>query len=525
MSIKVFPWLCRAMSVVFASLAAAVVLGAFMACSPASGAELVIATPDEIQGTDVQQVTWDHAVHQLLFEPLFHLAPDLKSFVPGVASEWKMSPDNREIRFTIPQGRKFSSGEPLTATAFKASFERYLEISPYADDYAALNEIKVEGDDIIFSFKASSAPAMLSLSSVYGGAVDAKDAASKGPEQAKSDIESYGPMKVDEWVQGSHIRLVPNENYATFNTLVQNKAPVKMDAITVRFVPDNFTRVQELQAGDVDMIYNVPGERVEALKKDPNIELASSLQSGCSFLNLNPDVPGLSDIAVRQAILRSINKAELVASLSGVAEERYGMLSPSMIGFSREYEDEASKLFSFDPNEAAKLLDEAGYTPGSDGIREKDGVRLDFTFMVAFDIPSAKKMAPVIQAQLKKIGISANIREFERQYVNQACRDKKYDIATRSYVWGDADMLTYLFHTESQYYSYPDIDALIEAGRESPDPAERAKAYAVAQRAVMEKAIAVPLVSDIDYTAYRKSVKGLILTPLKMIFVNDVSKD
>jgi ABC-type transport system substrate-binding protein len=134
-------------------------------------------------------------------------------------------------------------------------------------------------------------------------------------------------------------------------------------------------------------------------------------------------------------------------------------------------------------------------------------------------------MAPVIQAQLKKIGINVNIREFERQYVNQACRDKKYDIATRHYVWGDSDMLTFLFHTEGGYYSYPEIDKLIEAGRENPDPVIRGKAYAVAERAIMDQAIAVPLVSAIEYTAYRKSVQGLLITPLKVLFVNDVSRD
>jgi ABC-type transport system substrate-binding protein len=156
---------------------------------------------------------------------------------------------------------------------------------------------------------------------------------------------------------------------------------------------------------------------------------------------------------------------------------------------------------------------------------ERDGKKLDFTFMVAFDVPTLKQMAPVIQAQLKKVGINVNIREFERQYVNQATRDKTYEIASRHYVWGDADMLTYLFHTESEYFSYPDIDRDIEAGRESPDPELRAKAYAIAQRTIMDKLIAVPLVSEIEYIAYRKSVQGLFLTPMKMLFVNDISKD
>jgi peptide/nickel transport system substrate-binding protein len=487
--------------------------------------EIVIATPEEMQGTDVQQITWDYVVHQLLYEPLFHLSPDMKEFVPGAASQWRMSPDNRELTFTVPPGRKFSNGKSLTAEAYKASFERYLKVSPFADDFAALKEIRADGEDITFSFGSSPVPAMLSIGSVYGGPVEAEDAEAQGQEKAKSNIQNYGPLKVEEWVQGSHIRMVPNENYATYNPLVKNRGPIKIDAITVRFVPDNFTRVKELQAGDSDIIYNVPGEHVETLRNDPNVELFSALQSGCTFLNLNPEAPGLSDISVRLAILRAINREELVASLSGAAEARFGLLSPATIGFSREFEDEAAKTYSYDPEEAVRLLEEAGYTAGPDGVRAKGGVKLDFTFMVAFDVPVAKNIAPVIQSQLKKVGINVGIREFERQYVNQACRDKKYDIATRSYVWGDADMLTFLFHTDSGYYSYPDIDKLIEAGRESPDPTERAVAYAKAERAVMEKAIAVPLVSAIDYTAYRKSVKGLIFTPLKMIFINDISKE
>jgi peptide/nickel transport system substrate-binding protein len=493
--------------------------------APAGAVEIVIAVPDEIQGTDVQQVTWDQVVHQLLFEPLFHLAPDLKSFVPGTASEWKMSNNNRELRFTVPRGRRFSNGEPLTAEAFVASFERYMEISPYADDLTSVESIRSEGDEIIFSFKSSPAPAMVSLSSVYGGAVEAKDAAARGPEESKSIINSYGPLKIDEWVQGSHIRLVPNEHYGTYNPLVTNKEPIKVDAITIRFVPDNFTRVQELQAGDVDVIYNVPGERVASLRNSDGIALHNSLQSGCAMLVFNPDVPGLDDDNVRMAILKSIDRAELVTALSGAAQERYGILSPAMIGYSQEFEDEAKAGYSYDPDAAVKLLEDAGYRRGTDGIMERGGQKLDFTFMVAFDVPTIKQMAPVIQAQLKKVGINVNIREFERQYVNQATRDRTYEIASRHYVWGDADMLTYLFHTESEYYSYPDVDRDIEAGRESPDPEVRAKAYATAQRTIMSKLIAVPLVSEIEYIAYRKSVQGLFLTPTKVLFVNDISKD
>ena len=522
------------MTVKFSTIASRIVRGKLLfllmaalvgICAVSAGAvEVVIATPEEIQGTDIQQVTWDNVVHQLLFEPLFYLAPDMKTFVPAAASKWEMSEDGRVLSFEVPQGRKFSNGEPLTAEAFQKSVERYLEICEYADDLAALDKTQVEGDTLNFIFKASPAPSMLSMGSVFGGAVEVKDAEKQGQDKSKSNINSYGPMKTDRWVQGSHIRLVPNPDYYTFNPLVENKGPIKVDAITIRFIPDSFTRVKELQAGDVDMIYNVPGERVAALSKDPNIVLHSSLQNGCDLLYINPEVTGLSDVRVRRAMNLAINREELVAALADTAEPRYGLISPAMIGYSAEYEAEAAKQFAYNQKEAEALLEEAGYTMGKDGIRTDGKTKLEFTMQVAFDIPSAKKTAPVIQAQLKKIGIALNLREFERIYVNRACRDKKYEIATRSYIWADSDILTFLFHTDSGYFSFSDVDELIEAGRVDPNPEVRAVAYAEAQRAIMDKAIVIPTVSNMDYTAYRKSLTGIILTPIKTIFINDIAK-
>lgn len=125
---------------------------------------------------------------------------------------------------------------------------------------------------------------------------------------------------------------------------------------------------------------------------------------------------------------------------------------------------------------------------------------------------------------MKKVGINLNIREFEDQYVKQTARDRKNQISMRHYTWPDGDMLTWLAHTDSGYFNYPDIDKLIEAGRESADPEVRAKVYALAEKAIMERGIIVPLVSNIDYTAYRKSLKGIVFTPL-FTFLNDAKKD
>jgi peptide/nickel transport system substrate-binding protein len=491
----------------------------------ASAINVTLAVAEELQGIDVQQINWEYHPHELIYEPLFHLDPSTNAFVPALASAWKMT-DNNELVFTVPSdGRKFSNGAPLTPEAVKASFERYLKISPYADDLAAVKSVRVEGNDVIMACDSSPVPAMVSISTGYGGIVDVAEAVEKGDEAVKSNIATFGPFKVDEWVQGSHLRLVPNENFKTFNPLVKNRGPItEIDSVTIRFIPDNFTRISELLAGDVDVAYSVPSERVEALKKDENIGLNSKLQTGADILYIQPSAKGLTDLNVRLAVLRAIDRKELVAALSGVAEERYGILSPSMIGFSKEFEEEAAKAYSFDPEAAAKLLDDAGYVPGPDGIRAKGDEKLDFTFLVPFDMPSLKTMAPVVQSQLKKVGINLNIREFEDQYVKQTARDKKNEISMRHYSWPDSDMLTWLAHTDSGYYSYPDVDKLIEDGRVSADPDVRAKAYTLAERAIMEKGIIVPLVSVIQYTAYRKDLKNFLITPL-FTFLNDVTRD
>jgi ABC-type transport system substrate-binding protein len=507
------------------------ILFVFMICSvlfaaaPGSAIDITLATPVEMQGIDVQQINWEYQPHELIYEPLFHLDPDTNAFVPALASAWKLT-DKNELIFTIPRdGRKFSNGQPLTPEAVKASFARYLKISPYADDLAAVESIRVEGDDVIFTCNSSPVPAMVSISTGYGGIVDVAEAEAKGDEAVKSDIATFGPFKVEEWVQGSHLKIVPNENFGTFNPMVKHKGPIEnIESVTIRFIPDNFTRVRELQSGEVDIMYDVPSERVETLKNDPNIGLHTKLQTGADILYIQPSAKGLTDLDVRLAILHAIDRKELVTSLSGVAEERFGILSPTMIGFSKEFEEEAAKNYSYDPDEAARLLDKAGYKLGADGIRAKGDEKLDFTFLVPFDLPTLKTMAPVIQSQLKKVGINLNIREFEDQYVKQTARDKKNEISMRHYSWPDGDMLTWIAHTDSNYYSYADVDKAIEAGRESSDPDVRAKSYATAERAIMEKGIVIPLVSNIEYTAYRKSLENVVITPL-FIFLNDAVKN
>jgi len=488
-------------------------------------AELVFATPEEIEGTDIQQIEWENVVHMLVSVPMIRFNPDMSQALPFMVSDYALSDDGKTMRLTIPEGLTFSSGNPLTAEAVKASFDRYLKISPYATDLEALDHMTVEGNVLVMHWKAPPIPALVSLASAYGGLIDAKAAAQASAEAFNRKVVAYGPMMVDEWVQGSHIVLKRNPNFKSTYPLAKNKGASAIDKIIVRFIPDDFTRVTEIQSGNVDAIWRVPLENVEELKADDNLALHSYLQAGCVMFYVNPEAPNLTDARVRRALQKGVNRAELVAVLANNATVRHGIMSPSMAGFSQKYEDQFAKEYSYDLAAAGALLDEAGWkdTDG-DGIRDKDGQKLTLTAMIGTDYPSSKKTGPVVQAHYKKLGIDLKLREFEGKYIKQAVRDKKFDLGARRYQWADGDMLTYLFHTDSNNYSYPDIDELVNKGRYELDPVKRAEIYGQAQALILEKGLAVPLVTNVNYVAVRKDVGGFALAVDGMPYVTDYNK-
>jgi len=489
--------------------------------------ELIIAMHEEIRGTDIQQIGRSTVVHSLLFEPPFRFTRDMNSIEPGFVSGFSLSKDGKTLRLTIADGLTFSNGIPLTPEAIKASYERYLKVSPYASDFKSLYDITIENNDVVMHWKNPPVPVLVVLASAFGGVVDVTTANKVGEEKFNRNVVAYGPMVVDEWVQGSHITLKRNPNFRTYFPEFKNKGPMNIDKVTVRFIPDDFIRVTEIKSGSTDIIYGVPLENVEELKADPDIELHRNLQTGCMMYYVNPNDTILSDAKVRRALQRGVNRQELVTLLnSNNAQVRFGLFSPSIIGFHQGAEDRFAKLYRYDFEAASRLLDEAGWkdTDG-DGIRDKDGKKLQITAMVAIDSPGVRKTAPVIQAQYKKLGVALKLQEFEDKYIRQAVRDKKNQLASRRWQWFDGDMLTYLFHSDSRNYADPDIDALINAARYEIYPQKRAEIYAQAQGLILEKGLAIPLYSDFYYVAVRKGIKGFVMSANGTVYLNDLEKE
>jgi len=484
---------------------------------------LIIAIPEEIEGTDVQQVDWTNIVHRLIVQPLVVYTLDLKGVVPDLAESFEVSEDGTEIIFNLPKDAKFSNGDPLTAEVIKKSVDRYRNISPYADDFAVVEDIIVKDPQtLVFKLREPANYFWAVLASEYGAPVDVDLANEIGDEAFNRKAVGSGPFEVEEWVQASHVTLVKNPYYKTHTPFVKNKGPFKFNKVIVRFIPDDFTRVGELEAGNVHIIIDVPLEQVETLKNDPNIQLFSYLQPGIDYIMINTQKPPLDDVNVRKAIALAINREELATVLQ--VRPAHGYLSPAQVGYDETTEKELQNEYSYNLEEAKELLANAGWkdTDG-DGIVDKDGEPLKLTLMVPLDSPMLKKAAPIIQSQLKTVGIDLELREYEYTYIRDMTRKGSFDMAMRFYWWSDADILIYIFHSDAEYpWSNPEVDKMLEEARSIVDFTKRAKKYGEIQKAIAEEMPAIPLFSEYQYVGVRKEVEGLMIGIDGTLYLNDV---
>ena len=488
---------------------------------------LVIAIQDEIEGTDIHQIGWENVVHQLLYSPLVTYNEDLSVLSPCFAESYEESEDGTELTFVLPEDSKFSNGDTLDSQAVRDSFMRMKEISQYSGDIEAIQDVEVI-DERTFKFILSEpAPYMwASVSSTYGGIVDVAAAEEMGMDEFNRAAVTNGPFMVKEWQQGSQIILEKNPYFKTSNPDVENKGVMQFDEIIVRFIPDEFTRVSELEAGNVDICYDIPTSSVADITANEDLNAYFYEQAGATYMMCQTFDGPLADKAVREAINIGIDRDALAEALDDQVSPLYGFISAAQTGYSADKEAELAKTYAHDVDKAKQILADAGYkdTDG-DGIVEKDGQPLTIEYCSPTDKASNKAAAPVIQAQLKEIGIDMQITEYESAYIKQLQRDNDYEMMARSYVWNDADIMYYVF-TEASGYPWHDdaVTAALVDARYETNPEARVEKYEVAQDAIFAQMPAISMFADKYCIATTKDVQGFKVTNDGRSIYNDVTK-
>jgi peptide/nickel transport system substrate-binding protein len=441
------------------------------------------------------QVTFNgfsfHVTNQL-YETLVRVTPE-GEIVPGLATDWSY-PDPTTLRMTLREGVTFHDGTPLDAETVVASFERILDPATAAPGRFVLTSIDevraVDASTVELVADPPFAPLLAHLAHPVAAIVPVTHADTLGREPVGT-----GPFTFVRWVDGSEVVLAANPDY-------WGGAPA-IGEVVVRIIPEVSTQIVELRAGGVDMIFNLPADSYLSLAGDAAIVTESRPGWGSAHLGLNVANPKLADLRVRQAIAHAIDKTLITEEFfRGLATPAVAPIPGTVL-----HAADLDEPYPYDPEASRALLADAGEV----GLR----LRLDL-----FQNPDLESVAQVLQFSLAEVGIDLEIRVQDFSAFTQAV--EREDIELFLTTWGtvtlDADYTLYaFFHSDEvpannrSRWVDPEIDALLETGRDTPDEAVRAEAYREVQARAVAELPMVTLYYPLFTYAKRPEVQGEVI--------------
>ncbi len=454
----------------------------------------------------------DFRILSNIYEPLVRFREGSLDIEPALATSWTISPDGKIYTFKLREGVTFHDGSKVDAAAIKFNFDRatdknhpYYGLGPYPliSVLGPIEEAEVVNPmTVAIHLSRPFAPMLNMCASFIGLAAGVSPAAVKqyGREFGRHG-GGAGPFKMQQWVPNQRIVLQANPDYF--------RGAPKLAGLVFRPIPDETARISELLSGGIDMTIEVPAENVPALRTDPRYALYEQTGPHLWYVMLNIRDKPFSDVRVRQAVNYAINKQAICEGvLNGTATVANGLTPPAFVG----YHDDSIAPYPYDPAKAKQLLVEAGYPNGVD---------------VVFDVTqngsgmlSPVVMGTAIQADLAAVGIRASIQSFEwNTYLARLNPGMgQMGLAEMSFMSSDPDTHPSLClqtgaSINSGYYSNPEVDRLLDAGRTESDVPKRQMIYKQLQRVAHDDAPWAFLGNWKQNAVSSAAVKGFNLQP------------
>ena len=300
-----------------------------------------------------------------------------------------------------------------------------------------------------------------------------------------------GPYRVIRWVHGVEVQMEANPYYY--------RGPPKIEHLTIRFVADGTTAMNQLRTGEADGIFNDPNTGdFSLLHAIPHVVTTATLMDAVGAVIFNTQDPITGDVRVRQALSTAIDAPAVVKNAYR------GALDAHAAGrglFMFAYDPRAYSDVPYDPARANQLLDEAGWLRGADGIRRKNGRPLEMLFILQANSPYELVTATVIASYERAIGAVVSLKQFQvTQFaapvnLGGPVYGGKFQMALYPFTDGDDPDTTDQFacrnvpphgYNKSRICD-PRIDALLAQGRATFDPVRRRAIYEQLERILREK--------------------------------------
>jgi len=387
------------------------------------GSELiVIAIAEDTTSLDPARAfeTLPSIIHKATYQTLVTFPADsVEAVIPALAESWEISDDGTVYTFTLNSEATFSNGDPVTADDVVFSFDRLKNLtgnpsfladtitSVEASDAATAVVTLTQPDPSILAKMVFGAFSIVNQSEVEtNGGSSAADAADtdSAEEWFNGTSAGSGPYVLESWEPGIETVLVRNENYWG--------EPAFTERIIFRNIPEAATQKIQLEAGDIDIAFDLSTDQVPSLESNPDVTVFQGLSDTLVFLkgNQDPEIGGpASDPLVMQAVRYALDYEGIRLLAGGETVTPASMLP---VGFLGAYEPNSG--IARDVDKAAELLAEAGY---SDGVA-LDLAYPDFTFAgINFGTYAQK-----VQADLNEAGFNVTLAPAEFSVALEAYR-------------------------------------------------------------------------------------------------------
>lgn len=507
-------------------LACGIMLGAFSGCTAEKNAEgnsgntkqeeLVFVNFRDIRDLNPHLYAGEMYAQEMLYESLVNITE--KGYEPCLAESWDISEDGKVYTFKIRQGVKFSDGTVCDAKAIKANFDAILENKSRHTwlEMMELLESVTAKDDYTLEIKMSKPyyPMLTELGVTRPFAMISPAAMKDG--STKDGVKEYigtGPYVLKEFKTDQYAVFEANENY-------WGEKP-KVKKITVKVIPDNQTRILALEKGEIDLIYGknmIDADALNKYKDSDKVEVALSEPTSTRHIVLNTTNDILKDTAVRKALQHATDKQAISDGIF------YGLEKPADTLFAKtvKYCDINLAPYEHSADKAASMLEEAGWKVGSDGIREKNGKKLELSLLYNSNSVTEKAIAELMQGEYKKIGINLVIKGEEEQSYRDNMKGGKFDMvfniswgtpydpqsslaAMRKPVYGD-------YAAQQGLTDKKEIDNAITTILTSTNEEERQKLYSFVLTRLHEDAVYIPLTYECNKAVFKKGLKGVQFT-------------
>jgi dipeptide transport system substrate-binding protein len=452
------------------------------------------------------------------------------TIVPGLAERWDISSDGKVYTFHFRKGVKWQSNRIFKPTRdFNAddvvfSIERqWKENHPYfnvtSSNHSYFNDMgmatllksveKLDDDTLRITLNQAEAPFLSDLAMEYAGiqSKEYADAMMKAgtPEKIDQEPIGTGPYYLVQYQKDAIIR------YRAFAEFWDGKA--KIDDLIFSITPDAAVRWAKLQKGECQVMpYPNPAD-LDIMRKNPNVKILEQPGLNVGYLAYNTTKKPFDDVRVRKAMNMAINKKAIIDAVylsTGIAAKN--PIPPSMWSYNDDVKDDP-----FDPAAAKKLLAEAGYPNGFETDLWAMPVQRPYN-------PNARRIAELMQADLIKIGVKAQIKSFEWGEYRKRAQNGEHQMAQLGWTGDNGDPDNFL-HTllgcdavqnsggNIAKFCYKPFDDLVVKAKTVTDQAERTELYRKAQVVFKEQAPWFTIAHAVQLVPVRDEVIDFKLSP------------